>query len=517
MLTQHLIDALATCESIALQPAPADNLVLIDRDWMDACQTVSNILVSMGLVQESCRWQTMALDPSPNIATVYAHSGRVYISCEDWQQAIYFCKRTLELQPDNTNMYCRLARLYNHVGDYKAESQPIHALLQQQPEQATADGHYQLATVMEQHGLLDQAMECYQSAIATDATFLTAYYALGELFSTRGEQAKTIELLQSLTQQLPEEAMVHYRLGRAYRQGGDLEAALSSFRAALKLDSELHWAYMGMLNVLLQLEQWAEVVEVCRGVLHFEGELPWAYCFMGNALAQQGNIAEARTCHQQAFVLRGWEQCAERGYEFGHTWFSESISLWERHLLPLNAPVAPRPPLRALSLGSGDGSRVCWLMDTLLRSPTDRLLCITADMSQHFQQNIARLSEPDKLVLRTADPLAQLEAFNSQGDRQSDKRSDEAADTKPAQFDIIYLQSHLKTSAYLKALATQAWPLLQPGGVMIFKDYQWQNPEQPEQASKIGIDDFLESVAVQASVLHRSHQVIVSKKGEQDA
>ena len=104
-------------------------------------------------------------------------------------------------------MYCRLARLYNHVGDYKAESQTIHALLQQQPEQATADGHYQLATVMEQHGLLDQAMECYQSAIATDATFLTAYYALGELFSTRGEQAKTNELLQSLTQQLPDEAL----------------------------------------------------------------------------------------------------------------------------------------------------------------------------------------------------------------------------------------------------------------------------------------------------------------------
>ena len=79
MLTQHLTEALANCEALALQSEPAENLVIIDREWMDACQTVSNILVGMGLVEESCRWQTMALDPSPDVAKVYAHSGRVYI------------------------------------------------------------------------------------------------------------------------------------------------------------------------------------------------------------------------------------------------------------------------------------------------------------------------------------------------------------------------------------------------------------------------------------------------------
>jgi len=216
-------------------------------------------------------------------------------------------------------------------------------------------------------------------------------------------------------------------------------------------------------------------------------------------------------------VLRGWEQCGERGYEFSHTWFSQSISLWKRHLLPLNEPTTNPTPLRVLSLGSGDGSRVCWLIDTILHSssgetspsPANRLLCITSNAGNQFQQNIAKLSDPDRLVLRIDDPLTQLEAFNNQ--------SSQGKNAKTAQFDIIYLQSHLKTSDYLKALATQAWQLLQPGGVPIFKDYQWQDPEQPELASKIGIDDFLELVAGQVSVLHRSYQIIVSKQGQQDA
>lgn len=57
---------------------------------------------------------------------------------------------------------------------------------------------------------------------------------------------------------------------------------------------------------------------------------------------------------------------------------------------------------------------------------------------------------------------------------------------------------------------------------MIFKDYQWQDPAHPEHASKLGIDAFLESVTEEATVLHRSHQVIVSKaiasqEAQQDA
>ncbi len=527
MLTQHLTEALTTCETLALQSAPSDTPLPIDRDWITACQTVSSILVSMGLLEESYRWQTMALDPSPSVAKVYAHSGRVYISCEDWQQAIHFCERALALQPDNTTMYCRLAKLYHQVGNYQAESQTIHALLQQQPNKATADGHYQLAKVMEQNGLYAQAIECYQQALQSDPAFLAAYYALGELFSNQGEQGKTIELLQALIRELPDEAIAHYRLGRAYRQAGDLESALLSFRTALALDSELHWAYIGLLNVMLQLKRWAQVVEVCKGVLHFEGELPWAYCFMGNAQAHLGNAVEATTCHQKAFELRGWAQCTERGYQFGQNWFSENIPLWERHLLPLNGPLSARPPLHALLLGSDDGSSACWLLDMLLRSPTDQLLCMTANASQPFEQNAAKLLEPHKLILQTGEVLALLEAFEPEvltSQKSEDSSAEDNVQTdfetdleEAAPFSIIYLQPHLKTSNHLNALAARAWPLLQPGGVMIFKNYRWQDPNQPELAPKIGIDAFIESVIDQAVVLHRSHQVIVSKRGQRNA
>jgi len=73
--------------------------------WMTACQTVGNILMSMGFVEESYCWQTMALDAEPDAIRFYEESDRLYRQCEAWEQVIYFTQRRLEYQPDNEEVY----------------------------------------------------------------------------------------------------------------------------------------------------------------------------------------------------------------------------------------------------------------------------------------------------------------------------------------------------------------------------------------------------------------------------
>mgnify|MGYP001791190652 CR=1 FL=1 len=487
-MLQYLDKALTDCETLATHPDPT----AVSQDWLGACQTVGNILLGMGLVEESQNWQRMSLDFEPDTVRFYAASGWLYIRCEAWEKASYFYERMIEYQPDNADIYCRLAKIYNQLGDYKSESETLHTLLSQQPEMAAAEGHHQLAKVLEEHGLSDQAIACYEQAIASEPEATLSYYALSELLIKQGQSQRAIELLAQLTQQIPDDATAHYRLGRVYRQAGQYETAILSFRQALKFDADLHWAYMGLLNSLLQLSRWDETIESCRGIIHFVGEFPWAYCFLGNALAKKGELAEAAKSHQKAFELRGWERCAEREYEFSHTWFSENISLWERHLLPLNEP-DERSPIAVLSLGSSDGSSLCWLVDEILRCAGDRLVCITEGASQQLQQNLAKLPESDKVSLEIGPLQPLLEPF---------------AD---AEFDVIYIQSDRKQGNYLNTLATQAWQALKPGGLMFFKDYQWRDETDPAQSSKPGIDAFIQSVSSQVQILHQSHQMILKK------
>ena len=510
MIKQYLDEALSNCETLLpsqpiapLEQPPASRPPQAEQQWMEACQTVANILTSMGFIQEAYPWRSMALDPVPNSARFYAESGRVCSQCEAWEQAIYFCQRTLEYDPDNPAVHRQLAQVYYRIGDRPAETQTLNNLLAQRPDAAAAEGHYQLGQVWRGQTELPKAIACYQRAIEQDGQYAAAYYALGDLWAQQGNQAQTVELFQQMVEQLPETAQAHYRLGRAYRQTQQTEQSIAAFRTAIRLDPHLHWAYMGLLNILMQRRLWDEAIATCQNVIKAAEpktanpqetkNVAWAYCFMGNAQAKKGDLPLAARAHQSAFALRGWPQAAERNYQFGLNWFSENISTWTEHIAPLNELSVLRHPLQLLSLGAQDDSSLLWLVDTVLIEPDDRLTCLTDHLSDSLQQNRARLSQPEKLLLLEGDTQTRLEALPEET------------------FDWIYVQSDCKQADYLQSVSAQLWRSLKVSGLMCLKDYQWQHPDDPDQSSKVGIDAFIAAVSDSAEILCRSHQVILRK------
>ncbi|MGB3766242.1 MAG: tetratricopeptide repeat protein [Phormidesmis sp.] len=512
MIKQYLDEALSNCETLLPaqtetdsspastsaqkeQPSPQTPY---EQKWMEACQTVANILTSMGFIQEAYPWRSMAFDLVPNSAKFYAESGRVCSQCEAWEQAIYFCQRTLEYDPSNAAVHRQLAQVYHRIGDRTAETQTINNLLAQRPEVAEAEGHFQLGQVLRGQKQLPEAIACYQRAIEQDSQYTHAYYAIGDLWAQQGSQAQTVELFQQMVEQLPETAQAHYRLGKAYRQTQQADRAIAAFRSAIRLDPHLHWAYMGLLNILMQRSLWDEAIATCQSVIKAASpsemtDIAWAYCFMGNAQAKKGDKALAARAHQKAFELRGWPQPAERDYQFGLNWFSENILVWTPYLAPLNELSMLRHPLQMLSLGAQDDSSLLWLVDTVLIEPEDRLTCITDHMSDRLQQNRAKLPQPNQLMLQTGDTQAQLAALPEET------------------FDWVYVQSDRKQADYLRSAAAHIWRSLKVSGLLCFKDYHWRHPSDPNQSSKVGIDAFIASVGDSAEVLCHSHQIILRK------
>lgn len=525
MFKQYLNDALVTCEKLVdNQPSEQPNTDA-EREWMEACQTVANILTSMGFVQEAYPWRSMALDQTPNGAKFYAESGRVCSQCEAWEEAIYFCRRTLEYEPNNAAVQCQLARVYHQIGDFTAETATLNSLLEQRPDKADAEGHYNLGQVLRGQSHTQAAIDCYRRAIAQDNQYEVAYYALGDLLAQQGNHAKTVELFSQMVEQLPKKAQAHYRLGKAYRQTQQLEQAIAEFRAAINLNPQLHWPYMGLINIQMERNSFDEAIATCRSAIEVSKQdesIAWAYCFLGNAAAKKGDSQAAALAHQQSFALRGWPQATARDYQFGLSWFSESIPTWAQHLSALNELSGPRPPLRALSLGAQDDGSLFWLIDTVLTEPDDRLICISDRISQQCQQNRAKLLEPDKLILQTENILAQLE------------------DLPEKSLDFACIQSDCKQADYLESVSALIWKAIKPSGLLCFKNYRWQHPSDPSQSAQVGIDAFIASVSGDVGkannqrtseslsqsagnaetsatnnaieVLCRSHQVIIRKR-----
>ena len=59
--------------------------------------------------------------------------------------------------------------------------------------------------------------------------------------------------------------------------------------------------------------------------------------------------------------------------------------------------------------------------------------------------------------------------------------------------------------------AALTWPLIEPGGWILFDDYEWDGMEELLQRPKPGIDAFLAAVASQYREVHRAYQLVIAK------
>jgi predicted O-methyltransferase YrrM len=79
-------------------------------------------------------------------------------------------------------------------------------------------------------------------------------------------------------------------------------------------------------------------------------------------------------------------------------------------------------------------------------------------------------------------------------------------------FDVIHVDgSHHSDDAYSDA--SESWPMLESGGLMIFDDYEWTFFDEPDRTPKQGIDRFLREHVDEYRELHRGYQVIIQRLG----
>jgi predicted O-methyltransferase YrrM len=187
---------------------------------------------------------------------------------------------------------------------------------------------------------------------------------------------------------------------------------------------------------------------------------------------------------------------------FSHDWFTGSIASWEPVLQLLEGG-----PSNILELGSFEGLSASFL---LWRLPEARVTCVDtfagspehltmdvdrARLEDNFDRNVALVdaARVHKVAGKSADVLLQL--------RDSGER-----------FDFVYVDaSHLALDVIVDAAL--AWPLLVPGGILVFDDYGWRSPlgEDPLLVPGPAVDAFLGLVGRHCEVVAKGAQAIVRK------
>jgi predicted O-methyltransferase YrrM len=186
-----------------------------------------------------------------------------------------------------------------------------------------------------------------------------------------------------------------------------------------------------------------------------------------------------------------WDRAA--AYEFTKDYITPYIGQWTAHLGQFKG----KPDVHFLEVGTFEGCTTLWMLDNILTGAGCSITCIDIFESPayeaRFDHNVAvsgHAAKVTKLSGRSQELLPSLSG---------------------RKFDAIYIDGG-HTAAEVYTDASLCWPLLKPGGVVSFDDYEWRMYRPPENRPQQGIDKFLAEHADELVILHKSYTVLARRK-----
>ena len=204
-----------------------------------------------------------------------------------------------------------------------------------------------------------------------------------------------------------------------------------------------------------------------------------------------------------AFLTKAEITSWEAGKTFSTDWAAAHFFTWAELLHPLR-----QKPVRILEIGSWEGRSALFFLNYL---PLSRIVCVDT-----FGGNVEHLQDPYFAELA---PKAEgqfdrnLAAFPDR----LEKIKGSSTTVLPSlgiagrRFDLAYIDgSHMAADAYSDAVLT--WSMMEPGGLVIFDDYEWDLMNDELERPRLGIDAFLAAFRGCYREVLRSYQIVIAKQ-----
>lgn len=187
---------------------------------------------------------------------------------------------------------------------------------------------------------------------------------------------------------------------------------------------------------------------------------------------------------------------------FSTDWAAHHFFMWAELLHPLR-----QKPARILEIGSWEGRSALFFLNYLRFS---RIVCVDP-----FGGNVEHQLDPyfADLALKSEGRFdGNLAAFAGRVEKVKGSSTSVLPEfgISGRRFDLAYIDgSHMAADVYRDAVLT--WSLMDPGGIVIFDDYEWEMMEDERERPKLGIDTFLRTIEGRYRELHRSWQLAIEK------
>lgn len=294
--------------------------------------------------------------------------------------------------------------------------------------------HYNLGLALSGLGDLSQAAAAYRRAVELQPKFLEAQNNLANALMRQGDNPAALEAFEQLVQQFPDNADAHYNLANLLQDIGESQRAVEHYRHALQLQPQHSAARENLGRAYSEAGDVAQAQQVWQEWLEREPEHPIARHMVA---ATGGDAPRLERCAED-YVREAFNRDFARS-------FDHQLARLDYHApqLVVQALQAAAPNLAdAEVLDAGCGTGLC---GPLLRAAAARLSGV--DLSAAMLEEAAKREVYDHLI--EADLVAYLAAH-------------------PDQFDVIVSADTLCYFGDLAPVLTAAAGGLRSGGWLVF-------------------------------------------------
>lgn len=412
--------------------------------------------------------------------------GDAYRQAQELQKAQDCYQQVLKLDPDHTQARWNLAIALELQGERKPAINHYFRALSQDPTRLQVPDLCRFGDILQQEHQLSRALSCYRWALQQHDQ-AGIHMRIAQVLFAQERYEKAAASYQRSIDQTPTWQGYHC-LGDTFLKLKQWRRAVAAYRQAIQLNPDFVWSHHNLAEALSRLQRWEPAAKAYQRAIRIDPQICSTYSGWGELCVRQGKLEQAALLFRQGLQLRGWDSPLAREYTFTHDWFAHNIPALATHLQDY-----VDSKVNVLEIGSFEGMSTCWFLEHILTHPQAKLTCIDTCYSEHFDPNVQKtgVSEKiNKIVGNSHEVLARL---------------------TPESYDVIYIDG-CHWAEHVRIDGVLSWKLIKPGGLVIFDDYHWSDPNKPGEDTQIGIDAFLATVQSEFDFVYQGYQLFIRKR-----
>ncbi|HCW05964.1 MAG TPA: hypothetical protein DGG95_01215, partial [Cytophagales bacterium] len=232
---------------------------------------------------------------------LYYNIGLAYQSLEDYEKAIEYYKKSIDINISHEGSLYELAFCLDVVGQLESSLSYYRKFIDEDPYSAAA--WYNLGIVCNKLEKFEEAIDAYGYALAIDENFASAHFNMGNSLMNLEKFTDALEEFKKTIEIEGPSPEVYCCIGSAYENLEHYDLGLKYFQKASKLDALYDEAFFGAGSCLEKQEKWYQALHFFNKAIKLSNDNADYWKAAAHAEYKIGNIISSISAYEEASIL----------------------------------------------------------------------------------------------------------------------------------------------------------------------------------------------------------------------